>query len=54
MASIDLRYRTRSVAERKLAEVIDRFFVFDPEYRTDIFEVVDKLREGLQEALQEE
>jgi hypothetical protein len=42
------------VAERTLAEVIDRCFLFDPDDRADIFEVVDKLREGLQETLQEE
>jgi hypothetical protein len=51
-AYLDPRYRTRSVAERTLTEVIDRCFVFNPDDRADIFEIVAKLRAGLQEALQ--
>jgi hypothetical protein len=53
-AFIDPRYRARSVAERRLIEVMERCFVFEPDARADVFEVVEKLREGLQEALQEE
>jgi hypothetical protein len=53
-AFIDPRYRARSVAERRLIEVMERCFAFKPDARADIFEVVEKLREGLQEALQKE
>ena len=53
-AYIDPRYRTRSVGERKITEAIDRCFMFEPDDRADISEIIEKLREGLQEALHDE
>ena len=53
-AYIDPRYRTRSVAERTLTEAIDRCFVFEADDRANIFEIIEMLREGLEEALHDE
>lgn len=44
---IDPRYRTRSLAEAKLVEAIERCWAFHPEDRIDIFGVVEILRQGV-------
>jgi len=44
---IDNRYRTRSFAEKKLAEAIDLCWEFDPNKRIDIESLVKLLREAV-------
>ena len=48
-AYIDDRYRTRSFAEGKLVEIMERCWVYDPVKRADIFEVVRFLRDAVEE-----
>lgn len=48
-APIDPRYRERSVADAKLAEVIDWCHEFDPQKRPSIFDVVQFLRDAMKE-----
>ena len=48
-AYIDDRYRTRSFAESKLVQLIEKCFVFDPEERITIFEAVRFLQEAINE-----
>lgn len=45
----DSRWRNRSFAERKIVELLERCFEFDPEERIDMFEVVKFLREAVAE-----
>jgi serine/threonine protein kinase len=42
---VDPRYRTRSMIERGLVEIMELCWTWDPKYRVSIFEVVEKLRE---------
>lgn len=53
-AYIDPRYKTRSLAEAKLAEIIEKCHAFLPDDRPSIFEVVDFLRDALREVKEEE
>ena len=46
---IDPRYTEKSLADAKLVEIIDRCFAFRPEDRPSIFEVVEFLRDAIQE-----
>jgi len=48
-AFIDPRYRTRSFAERKVAEAIDLCWEYEPDKRLDIGMLVKLLREAVQE-----
>jgi hypothetical protein len=48
-AFIDPRYRNRSFAESKLVEIIEQCWTFDPNERIDIFELVELLRNLVQE-----
>jgi serine/threonine protein kinase len=48
-AYIDPRYKERSLAEAKLVYIIDQCHEFDPEKRPSIFEVVEFLREAMEE-----
>ena len=48
-AYIDDRYRTRSFAESKLVELIEKCFAFDPEERITIFEAARFLQEAINE-----
>jgi hypothetical protein len=48
-AFIDPRYRNRSFGESKLVEIIERCWVFNPDKRIDIFELVQVLREVIKE-----
>lgn len=53
-AYIDPRYlKERSLAEAKLAEIIDRCWAFKPENRPSIFEVVAFLRDALKQVREE-
>lgn len=44
---IDQRYNESSMAEAKLAEIIDRCHSYDPDDRPSIFEIVEFLRDAL-------
>jgi serine/threonine protein kinase len=46
---VDPRYKTRSFAEGKLVEVLERCWEFDQDKRTSIFEVLDYLRSAVEE-----
>ena len=48
-AYIDPRYKERSLAEAKIAEIIDQCHEYNPDDRPSIFEVVKFLREALEE-----
>ncbi|KAL3922646.1 MAG: hypothetical protein SGILL_002099 [Bacillariaceae sp.] len=48
-AYIDPRFKERSLAEAKVAEIIDRCHELDPSVRPTIFEVVEFLRAALEE-----
>ena len=48
-AFIDERYRTRSYAEGKLVELMERCWFDDPAKRVDIFEAVRFLREAVKQ-----
>ena len=47
---IDPRFKEKSIADAKLAEIIDKCHSHNPEDRPSIFEVVDFLRDALEEA----
>lgn len=42
-------YQNRSFAERKLVELVEKCWEFDPNKRIDIFEVVRFLEEAIRE-----
>jgi hypothetical protein len=46
---IDPRYRERSFIERNLVEIMEKCWVYEPEDRIDIFEVIRLLREVVAE-----
>jgi len=46
---IDERWRTRSYAEGKLVELIERCYAFKPDERIDIFDTVRFLRDAVEE-----
>ena len=46
---IDPRYKKRSLAEAKLAEIIDKCHSYYPEDRPSIFDIVKFLRDALDE-----
>jgi hypothetical protein len=48
-ANIDHRYEERSFAESKLVEIIRQCWTYDPRQRIDIFQLVDFLRQAVQE-----
>jgi hypothetical protein len=47
---IDQRYKTRSLAEAKLVEIIELCYAHEPDNRPRIFEVAEFLRKALKEA----
>jgi len=49
IAFIDPRYKTRSYAEKKLVEIMEKCWKFDPDERPEIFEVVQYLRNAIRE-----
>mmetsp|Transcript_113949 Transcript_113949/g.170435 ORF Transcript_113949/g.170435 Transcript_113949/m.170435 type:complete len:135 (-) Transcript_113949:73-477(-) len=49
IAYVDPRYKARSFAEKKLIEVMEQCWIFNPKDRIDIFEVVRLLREAVAE-----
>ena len=49
---IDERYRSRSYAEQKLVEAIDKCWEYDPLKRIDIFELIQFLR-GAMDSVQQ-
>ena len=46
---VDDRYRNRSIAEGRLVQVMEECWKFDPKDRIDIFHVVERLRDALDE-----
>ena len=52
-AYIDPRYRTRSVEEKKIAEIIEECWRYDPDDRPSIFEIVSFFRRSVNEILGE-
>jgi hypothetical protein len=44
---IDPRYRQRSFAERTIVDIIERCWIYNPDERIDIFEVVQILRDAV-------
>jgi len=50
-AKVDERYRTGSVAEGRMVEVLERCWVYELKERADVFEVVGLLRDALEESL---
>ena len=48
-AYIDPRYRNRTYAESALVEIMEECWTYDPDERVDIFEVVEFLREAVEE-----
>ncbi len=46
---VDERYRTRSYAEGKLVDIMERCWEFDPAKRISIFDAVKMLREASKE-----
>jgi hypothetical protein len=44
---IDPRYRERSFAERTMVDIIERCWIYNPDERIDIFEVVHILRDAV-------
>jgi hypothetical protein len=49
-AYIDPRWKTRSLAEGKIVEIIEKMYAYEPGVRPRIFEIVDFLRIALEEA----
>ena len=49
IAYIDPRYRTRSYAEGKLVEIMEKCWAYEADDRIDIFEAVRLLREAAAE-----
>mmetsp|Transcript_21509 Transcript_21509/g.45988 ORF Transcript_21509/g.45988 Transcript_21509/m.45988 type:complete len:314 (-) Transcript_21509:288-1229(-) len=49
VAYIDPRYRERSFGERKLVELVEKCWVYDPGERISIFEAVNFLRDAIEE-----
>jgi hypothetical protein len=48
-APLDQRYREQSLPESKLVEVIDWCHEFDPQKRPSVFDVVQFLRDAMEE-----
>ena len=48
-AYIDPRFKERSFAESKLAEIISQCWIYDPLQRIDIFQLVNFLYSAVQE-----
>ena len=48
-AFIDPRYKERSFIERKLVELVEKCWIYDPAERISIFEAVDYLKEVIKE-----
>jgi hypothetical protein len=48
-AYIDPRFKDRSFAEAKLVEIIPKMWVYDPDQRITIFNLVDVLRTAVRE-----
>ena len=49
-AYIDPRWKTKSFEEGKIVEVIEKMYVYTPDSRPGVFEVVSFLKAGLKEA----
>lgn len=49
MPYIDPRWQERSFAERKMIEIMEKMWTYDPDERVDIFEVITFLREAYEE-----
>ena len=50
-AFIDPRYRQRSKEEAKLVEIIEKCFLFEPEKRISIFDIVRMLEDAIDECI---
>ena len=48
-AFIDPHYKNRTIAEAKLAEIIPQCWIYEPNQRIDIIQLVDFLRDAVQE-----
>ena len=46
---IDPRYRERSFGERKLVELMEKCWVYEPEKRISMFDAVDFLKKAIEE-----
>jgi hypothetical protein len=46
---VDPRYRTKSFADGKLVDLIERCWEYDPAKRANIFELVEALQKALDE-----
>ncbi len=46
---VDPRYRERSLAERKLVELMEQCWIYNPDERISIFEAVTFLRDAVEE-----
>lgn len=46
---IDPRYRERSYAEQQMAEIMESCWIYEPDERPDIFEIVKRLRHAVAE-----
>ena len=49
---VDLRYKERSFAERKLIELMEKCWIYDPNERISIFDAVDFLRKAVEENME--
>ena len=48
-AYVDSRYRERSFAEKKLIELMEKCWIYDPDERISMFEAVEFLRKAVKE-----
>ena len=49
---VDLRYKERSFAERKLIELMEKCWIYDPNERISIFDAVDFLKKAVEENME--
>ncbi len=49
LAYVDPRFRKRSFAEKKLVELMEKCWIYDPNDRISIFETVEFLRNVIKE-----
>jgi hypothetical protein len=49
MPYISNRFRNGTVGEKRLSELIDECWIFDPDKRIDVFSLVRRLRDALDE-----
>lgn len=51
---IDPRFKSRSKEEAKLVEIIEACYIYDPDQRPSVFQVVELLKEAVSESLGDE